>query len=81
MENLFVEHPLPAGYSDFNAGVIVLPISINRYYDLFWSQEGPQLHEQFQLEKHANNKITEKGTWFSPPDEKFKNFLHSDCDA
>jgi hypothetical protein len=41
MENLFKEHPLPVGYSDFNAEMIVLPISITRYYHLFWDVKGP----------------------------------------
>jgi hypothetical protein len=33
------------------------------------------------VERHVNNKITEKGTWFSPPEEQFRTFLHSDCDT
>ena len=69
MQNLFKENPLPAGYQTFSADLIVLPISLTRYYYLFWDQDGPQLHQAYMKEKHANNKIVEAGEWFSPPEQ------------
>ena len=81
MKNLFKDHKLAPGYSTFDNSVIVLPIGLTRYYNMFWNSAGEQLGDHFLQEKHPYNKILETDKWFNPPEEQFQTLLGTQCKA
>jgi len=82
MRDLYKSIPIPKVYSQYGSDIMVLPLSLTDYYNLWWNDDGPNNAEKFYLEKHIKNKITgEKTTWLSPPKDQFKTFMGRKCQS
>ena len=79
MLKLFDGIPVPSGYKNYAELKFVLPVSLRKFYYLWYADDGPQLTDKYMPEKHANNRAVKMSKFYSPPQPRFRQILQWKC--
>ena len=66
---LFDKKPIHEPFEDLWDGVFVLPVSLEEYIDLFWSDTATYGPDVYMKARDATHTVEDNGKWFSPPEE------------
>lgn len=79
MESLFANEPFPEGLKDIWGELLILDVSMQEYWDLFWDDKATAFLDTYHKESNENNKIISVSDWFSPPEKRFRTFNGMEC--